>query len=264
MLTDPIDSLVLFIVTLLLLIMAAYGGKFIFKRRQERAQLEDEEAKLVLGALLSFVGLLLGFALTVAIGGYSERLATEESEAIAIASAMQSTQLLNPKEQRRAEQFIKQYLEARIAFFITGIGEENEHWLEVSFERQAQLWQLAAERATEQPNSVNAFMLKAYGRLYETLLHTQASWHHRIPAMAWWLLLAFAFCANGLIGYNIRGIKGENWLIVILPVLTTAAFYLTAEIDIPGEGVIRVIPDNLIEVKKNLNSSVTNIKNSNF
>src|SRR5690625_3659744 len=119
MLTDPIDSLVLFIVTLLLLIMAAYGGKFIFKRRQERAQLEDEEAKLVLGALLSFVGLLLGFALTVAIGGYSERLATEESEAIAIASAMQSTQLLNPKEQRRAEQFIKQYLEARIAFFIT-------------------------------------------------------------------------------------------------------------------------------------------------
>src|SRR5690625_5690846 len=106
MMTDtPINSLALFVATLILLVVAAYGGKLIFKRRLERAEVEDEEAKLVLGALLSFLGLLLGFVLTIAIGGYTDRLATEENEVIAIGSALQRTQLLvEPERKQRSEE----------------------------------------------------------------------------------------------------------------------------------------------------------------
>lgn len=46
-----------------------------------------------------------------------------------------------------------------------------------------------------------------------------------------------------------RKVKGKNWLIFILPSLTTLALFMIAEIDIPGEGIIHVTPDDLISLQ---------------
>lgn len=244
----PVGSLFLFFITLLLLLAAAYGGKFIFKRRLERAEVEDDEAKLILGAILSLLGLLLGLAVSVAIGGYEDRLMAEENEAVAIGTAWQRTQLLPAAEQEAAKVLLAEYLTARVQFFESGLGPEHQQWGAASAQRQRQLWDVAVQHAKQQPDSISTSILAAYSDLYQTQQRTQASWRHRIPPIAWWVLLSFSFFANGLIGYNIRGIKGENLLIIILPVLTTAAFYLIAEIDIPGEGVIRVGPEMLMQL----------------
>lgn len=202
------DSVFLFFLTLLMLLAAAYGGKFIFKRRLERAEVEDDEAS-VLGP------------------------------------ALQRSQLLPTAEQEAAEELLQQYLAARIGFFDSGAGPEHERWGARSVQLQGQLWALATQYAKQRPDSISASVLTAYGDLYQTQLRTQASWRHRIPALGWWVILSFAFFANGLIGYNIRGIKGENLLVIILPVLTTAAFYLISDIDIPGAGLIKVRPEAL-------------------
>ena len=239
------DSVFLFFLTLLMLLAAAYGGKFIFKRRLERAEVEDDEAKLILGAVLSLLGLLLGIAVSVAIGGYQDRLAAEENEASVLGSALQRSQLLPTAEQEAAEELLQQYLTARIGFFDSGVGSEHDRWGVRSVQLQGQLWVLATEYAKQRPDSISASVLTAYGDLYQAQLRTQASWRHRIPALGWWVILSFAFFANGLIGYNIRGIKGENLLVIILPVLTTAAFYLISDIDIPGAGLIKVRPEAL-------------------
>jgi|SRR5690625_4195277 len=241
----PIDSLLLLGVTLVLLLLAAYGGKYVFKRRYEHAAVEDDEAKLVLGALLSFLMLLVGLVLTIAIGGYTDRLSSEENESIAVGVAMQHTQLLSAAPQQQANELLRDYLDARIEFFNSGVGPDNHHWWQQSLQLQGQLWSLAVLQAQAQPNSIHSKVLESYSQLYETLQRTKANWRHHIPVVGWWVLLACAFFANGLIGYNIRGIKGENWLIIFLPLLTTAAFYIIAEIDLPGEGLIRVLPDGL-------------------
>lgn len=245
----PVDSILLFFVTLIALLAAAYGGKFIFKRQKGRAEIADDEAKLVLGAILSLLGLLLGIAVSVAISGHQDMLAAEENEAIAIGSAIQRSALLPEAAQPRAKALLQEYLNVRIGFFETGTGPEHQQWGERSMQVQNQLWELASEQARQKPDSVSTSILTAYESLYQTQLRTQASWRHRIPHIAWWLLVAFAFFANGLIGYNIRGIRGENLIIIILPVLTTASFYLISEIDIPGDGLLRVGPEMLLRLQ---------------
>lgn len=245
---NPIDSLLLLGVTLVALLLAAYGGKFIFKRRLERAEVEDDEAKLVLGAILSLLMLLIGLVLSIAVGGYTDRVAAQENEALAIGSAFQRTELLPLPLRQQATDLLEQYLEARIHFFDIGSGPEHQQWRVRAEQLQSELWDLAVVQAQTAPNSVDASVLKAYELLYRTLQKTQFDWRHHIPVVGWWALLAAAFLANALIGYNIRGIKGENWLIVILPLLTTGAFFLIAEIDLPGAGIIRVLPDGLIAV----------------
>src|SRR5699024_9409823 len=95
------------------------------------------------------------------------------------------------------------------------------------------------------PNSINASVLTAYNELFQTLQRTQANWRHHIPPIAWAMVLAFAFFANGLISYNIRGVKGADWLLIILHLLITGDLYVIAEIDLPCQGVIHVEPIGL-------------------
>lgn len=243
---SPIDSILLFVITFILLIVSAYIGKYIFKRKSAHEEVVDDEAKIILGAILSLLGLLIGFVLSISINGYNNRQQTEENEAIAIGTAYQRAQLLNSDDRNKASQLIQQYLEARIEFFKTGISDENNQWRMVSLEKQNQLWDIAVKEASQSPNPVVASVLSAFSDLYLSQQKTMASWRHQIPNATWFLLIFFAICSNVLIGYNIRGTKGKNWLILILPSLTTLALFMIAEIDVPGEGMIHVVPDDLV------------------
>nr|WP_272689679.1 hypothetical protein [Providencia sp. PROV033] len=144
---SPIDSILLFIVTFILLIISAYIGKYIFKRRSAHEELADDEAKIILGAILSLLGLLIGFVLSISINGYNNRQQTEENEAIAIGNAYQRAQLLSGDERAEASLLIQQYLEARIEFFKSGVSDENNQWRMASLTKQGQLWEIGVKQA---------------------------------------------------------------------------------------------------------------------
>src|SRR5690625_177125 len=100
--TAPMDSVFLFFLTLLMLLAAAYGGKFRSERRRERAEVEDDD------------GSVLG-------------------------PAVQRSQLLPTAEQEAAEELLQQYLAARIGFCDSGASPEHERWGARSVQLQGQL-----------------------------------------------------------------------------------------------------------------------------
>lgn len=246
------DSVILFVVIFILSVGSAYAGKYLFKKRHGKTELADDETKIVLGAVLSLLGLLIGFLLTISIGGYNNREQMEENEAIAIGNAFQRAQLLSPENNLRANTLLNTYIDARIDFFNGGSQAKNEKWRDISLEAQSSLWQIAASEARTAQNPVIASVLTAFSDLYVSEEKTMASWRYQIPGAAWVLLILFAVSANVLIGYNIRGLRGSNIMILILPLLTTMALFMIAEIDIPGEGVIHVVPDNLVNLRADL------------
>ncbi|WP_392565593.1 hypothetical protein RHO15_08340 [Utexia brackfieldae] len=247
-----INSVFLFVVALVLLFISAYIGKYFFKKRHGNNVLVDDETNIVLGAILSLLALLIGFVLSISIQGYNERQKTEENEAISIGVAAQYTQLLTPEQQQTTKTLLVEYLDARVVFFKSGMSQENQYWQAISFQKQAELWDfMTTEVAPKEHASINV-ILSAFSNLYVSQQNTLASWKHHVPNAAWFLLIVFAICANILIGYNIRGLKGKNWLIFLLPLLTTLALFIIAEIDTPGEGVIHVVPDNLLLLKQNM------------
>lgn len=245
----PIDSIFLFIITFLLSVFFAYIGKFIFKRKKINDDLGDDDAKIILGAILSLLGLLIGFVLSISISGYNNRQQTEENEAMAIGSAYQRIQILDGQERIDSLNLLSQYLNSRIEFFKSGVSDDNNQWRLISLEKQSKLWDIGVKEAKASPNPVMASVLASFNELYLSEQKTMASWRHQIPNAAWFLLVFFAVCSNVLIGYNMRKIQGKNWLIFILPSLTTLALFMIAEIDIPGEGIIHVTPDDLISLK---------------
>ena len=82
--------------------------------------------------------------------------------------------------------------------------------------------------------------------------HTQAAWWNRIPAAAWILMGLIATVCNLLLGYRER--STGLLVLLVVPAVSSIAFFLIADIDSPRGGVIRVVPHNLIAVSQAMNA----------
>ncbi len=243
------SSILLFLFALITLSLSALLGKVIWKRKKQENLAEEDELKIVLGAILSLFGLLIGFLLTFAISGYNDRIQAEEDEAVAIGHAFQRSSLLEDKYQIQAEAMLQDYLSLRIQFYESTDNAERANARMASIQLQTKMWLMLSKIAKEEPNSMIVTVLDACNNLYTAQQRTISSWRNQVPFPAWILLIVFALCSNFLIGYNIRGIHGNNSLILLLPILTTLALFMIAEIDVPGEGIIHVTPENLKAVR---------------
>jgi len=78
-----------------------------------------------------------------------------------------------------------------------------------------------------------------------------ASWN-RIPTAAWCLMGAIAICAHLLVGYLAQDTEAKLTRFVFLPLIVAIAFFLIADMDSPRRGVIRVVPQNLLNLSRSL------------
>jgi hypothetical protein len=80
--------------------------------------------------------------------------------------------------------------------------------------------------------------------------YTQAAWWYRLPGAAWAFMAAIAIFCNLLIGYTFhrRGMK----VILVLPLAVSISFFLIADIESPRHGLIRVVPQNLVNLSESL------------
>ena len=66
------------------------------------------------------------------------------------------------------------------------------------------------------------------------------------------MMALIAICSNMLVGFGARSAKTEFGLFLVLPLVVSIAFFLIADIDSPRQGVIRVIPQNLLSLAQSL------------
>jgi hypothetical protein len=69
-------------------------------------------------------------------------------------------------------------------------------------------------------------------------------------------MAAIALVGCGLVGYGARSFKAEAYFIAALPVVLSISFFLIADIDSPRGGLIRLKPENLIDVAQSIRASV--------
>jgi hypothetical protein len=77
-----------------------------------------------------------------------------------------------------------------------------------------------------------------------------------IPLTAWWLLAAIALLGCALVGYGARSFKAEAYFIWVLPAAVAIAFFLISDIDSPRGGLIRVTPQNLVDVAQSMRQGI--------
>jgi hypothetical protein len=66
------------------------------------------------------------------------------------------------------------------------------------------------------------------------------------------MMMLIGVFANVLVGYGAKNRSGKARFLMIMPLTVSISFMLIADIDTPRNGIIRVVPQNLISTAQSL------------
>src|SRR3974390_712150 len=124
-------------VTFVALWGSARIGTRMHRGRRERPKGEDDDFRTVLAATLTLVGLLIGFAFSMAVSRYDLRKSYEAAEANAIGTEYVRADLLPAADAAKLRQLLKEYTAQRVLFY----GRYDDQIFAQSAARRAEVQQ---------------------------------------------------------------------------------------------------------------------------
>ncbi len=239
----------IFVLSFLVLWLAAFVGNFFCKWLGSLEECQRDDFGIVQGAVLTLLGLLIGFTFSMALSRYDQRKNYEEAEANAIGTEYVRAGVLPSAEAAKLRELLRSYIDQRVLFYTTHDRQQLRQVDVDTGQLQNALWSVVQARAVAEPTPITALVVSGMNDVLNSQGYTQAAWWNRIPFEAWVLLAVLAFGANLLIGYGAHRMK---LLLVVLPLAISISFFLIADIDSPRGGVIRVRPQNLVSLSQSL------------
>jgi hypothetical protein len=243
--------LLVFALSLVVLSLSAQTGDILRSRLHPLQEEERADFRIVLGAILTLLGLLIGFAFSMATSRYDQRKNYEEAEANAIGTEYVRADLLPAGDGSRLRELLKKYTDERILFYTTNNPRTLAKVNADTAELQNELWS-AVRTGAAQATPVVALAVSGMNDVLNSQGYTQAAWWNRIPIAAWVLMAAIAICCNLLLGYVAH--RTNRRLFLITPVAVSISFFLISDIDSPRWGVIHVAPENLLSLSQSLHA----------
>jgi hypothetical protein len=237
------NPVVMFVLSLVVLWVAAEVGVFAQKGRTPVEGKAQEDFTLILGATLTLLGLIIGFTFSMAVNRYDQRKNLEEGEANAIGTEYLRADLLPAADAAKVRGLLRQYLDQRMLYYHSRDAEQLRQIKTDTVRFQNELWSAVKVPAVAQPTMMNGLVASGMNDVLNSEGYTEAAWRNRVPTAAWILLISIAIFCNLLVGYGAHGRSG--FLMLVLPIALAISFFLIADIDSPRGGVIRVLPQNL-------------------
>jgi hypothetical protein len=239
-----------FVVTVVILWLSFLVGAVLRKRRSDLAEEERGDFGVLLAAMLTLLGLIIGFTFSMAGTRYDQRKNLEEEEANTIGTEYVRADLLPTDAAEKVRGLLRSYLDQRILFY-TSSGDQLRDVNATTTKLQAELWEAVKTPAGTDRDAVEALTVSGMNDVLNAQGYTQAAWWNRIPLGAWGLMWGIAICCNLMIGFYMRS-KHPKGVPFIMPIVIGVAFLLIADIDSPRRGIINVHPQNLISLADSL------------
>jgi uncharacterized membrane protein len=243
--------LLLFAVCFVALSVVAVAASHLRRRRPEIDDEQKEHLGIVLAAILTLLGLIIGFSFAMATTRYDQRKNLEEAEANAIGTELLRADFLPSADAANVRKLLAEYTGLRIRFYLTKDDDQRRLVDERTTQVQTALWS-AVRASAAQPTPVTALALTGMNDVINSQGDAQAAFRNRIPLAAWVLMAIIALCSAALMGYRSRRGKAGGGLMFVLPLVVSSAFLLIADIDAPRHGLIEVRPQNLESLAQSL------------
>ena len=231
---------------------AALLGSFLRKKLGPLDEAERDVFGFVQTAILTLLGLIIGFTFSMALGRYDQRRNYEEAEANAIGTEYVRADLLPAADAAKVRELLKRYLDQRVLFYTTRDLEQLQQIDVRTSKLQDDLWSVVQAGAAVHPTPTIALVISGMNDVLNSQGYTQAAWRYRIPSQAWLLMTAIALWCNLLLGYGAR--RSGRILFLVVPLAVAISFYLIADIDSPRRGRVSVPVVNLLSLSQTLHA----------
>jgi hypothetical protein len=244
--------LLLFVLCFVALSAVTLAGSLSRRRYPEIDDEQKEHLGIVLAAILTLLGLIIGFSFAMATTRYDQRKNLEQAEANAIGTELLRADFLPSADAANVRKLLAEYTGLRIQFYLTKDDDRRRRVDERTAQVQTALWSAVRASSAAQPTPVVALALAGMNDVINSQGDAQAAFRNRIPLAAWLLMAIIALCSTALMGYRSRRGKAGGGLMFVLPLVVSFAFLLIADIDAPRHGLIEVRPQNLESLAKSL------------
>ena len=240
-----IGSVIFFLVT-------EVGFRVGHFRRSSADESTKSEATTFQAAILTLLGLLLGFTMSMALSRIEERKQMVVEESNAIGTAYLRAQLLPEPEKTEISKLFRQYVDVRLEAARTG---NLQAAISKSETLHDQLWlqAVAVGKKVPQPFPTGLF-IQSLNEVIDVHSKRLRAVVDHVPTSILLLLFTVAIFGMGAIGYGC-GLANGYFIISRLAMAVLIAMVILAIIDLdqPGRGLIRVSQQSMTSLRDNIN-----------
>jgi hypothetical protein len=254
--SPPIDALPLWAVFLVAIGLIAIGHEFGHRLGKFRTGSNDPESASQVGGMvaaeLGLLAFLLAFTFGLAGTRFDVRRQVLLDEANAIGTAYLRAGMLPAEHRAEARRLLKEYVGIRIS---GAQGHSLAHAIKESENLHARLWDQAVLAAEKDPRSVpTGLFIEALNEVID--LHSKrvtAGLRSRIPTTVWVVLFAVAILSFAAMGYQ-GGLTGKarSPAVVVVALTFATVIWLVADLDRPGQGLLRVSQQPMIDLRNSM------------
>ena len=241
---------------IVLLAVVIYGataiGWLIGKRVRHKSEDLREPFSLMQGALLGFMGLVLAFGLSLAVGRYETRRAAVVDEADTIGTTYLRAQTIAEPQRSQSLALLRRFANTSISISGTIPGSAAQaRELTASEDIQRKLWAMAGQALNHAPtDTAPRLYVDSLNEMFDAQSRRVASLGNRVPTPVLVLeiigaALALAALALHLATLGRRGV----FTAAIAASLVIVMLIVSFDLDRPTRGLIRVPVGPLVETR---------------
>lgn len=239
-----------FVLTMAICMGAVEAGAVLAGMAMRHREKEpDAPLGSLVGAVLGLLAFILAFTFGMTASRFDARKQLVLQEANAIGTTYLRAELLPPPQRFEVRRLLREYADIRL----NGTIENVREVLTKSEEIHGHLWSqtklLAAEEMDSEIRSLFIASLNELIELHQSRVTTGLQ--YRIPATVWMAVYLLSVLSMLAVGYQV-GMSGMRRLRGT-PVLTGSfalVILMIADIDRPGEGLIRVSQQPIADVQR--------------
>ena len=233
---------VLVIVIVVIVVGTTLGGVALGRRLESAHDAIREPVGVVQAALLGFVGLLLAFGLTMAVGRYESRRGALVVEANAIGTAFLRSETIGEPQRSESITLLRTYVDGRIRLAhlvveTSAFGSE----VDASKELERALWKLAGQALVASPDGTAVRLyVDSLNTMFDAGSSREAAYHDRIPLSVAYLQIGGSALALGVLGLYLATLGRRVLSAMLASVLVALILLVALDLDRPQRGLITV------------------------
>jgi hypothetical protein len=252
--TEPLDIVPLwgvFVATSILVIVAIEGG---YRLGRHRRRSEEKEAPVgsMVGAMLGLLAFLLAFTFGLAASRFDDRRHVVLDEANAIGTTYLRAAMLPEPLGKEVRGLLREYVDVRLEAIDPA---KTEQAIARSEQLHNELWSRAVAATQQDRSPITGLFVQTLNEMID--LHAKRvmmGLRSRIPFSIWVALYLVTLLSMGVMGY-LEGLTSSTRSPAVIALVVTFAtvICLIADLDRPGEGLLRVGQQAMTDLKKSIN-----------
>ena len=249
-----LSSPVLALGLLVLVVGSALGGLLVGRSRRAHQGLKESSGVLQ-GALLGFMGLILAFGLSLALGRYEDRRAALVEDANTIGTTYLRAQTLAEPERSQSLALLVKYADVELQLTDEVPGSEAAaRTIAEGSALQRQLWALAGQAVGQDPrNTAPRLYIESLNEMIDQQTVRVAGLNNRVPTEVLILEVIGSAIAMFLLGLHV-GLLGRSLLpLVLASCLVSMLLFAVFDLDRPTRGFIEIPNTPLATLRASMN-----------